>query len=250
MAFTSCADIRALLDEGERRRHFGVTNMNAHSSRSHVLVRLSIESRRLSYPNPNSSNRLRSGWSEGERPQCVSTLNLVDLAGSERASKSGTRGQSLKEGSFINKSLLTLGTVIAALSEGVGPQQHVPYRNSKLTRLLSSALGGNARTCVISCISPAAANALESLSTLRFASRAKKVVNHVHRNELGSTRPVQQAAVEVEQGRDQQLLLQRLLLARRQLRTLRFLLRHASCLTRNHLNISIDEIVLIVVLVS
>eukprot|EP00597_Dinobryon_sp_UTEXLB2267_P006559 CAMPEP_0170065946 /NCGR_PEP_ID=MMETSP0019_2-20121128/5826_1 /TAXON_ID=98059 /ORGANISM="Dinobryon sp., Strain UTEXLB2267" /LENGTH=1251 /DNA_ID=CAMNT_0010272909 /DNA_START=49 /DNA_END=3804 /DNA_ORIENTATION=+ len=243
VAFTSCADIKALLEEGERRRRFGVTNMNAHSSRSHVLVRLSIESRRLPHPSPH--NKLRACWSDGERPQCVSTLNLVDLAGSERASKSGICGQSLKEGSFINKSLLTLGTVIAALSEGVGPQQHVPYRNSKLTRLLSTALGGNARTCMISCISPAAANAMESLSTLRFASRAKKIVNQVHRNELAATpvggamtRLAQQAA-EIEQLRTRlgqedglQLIKQRLLLARRQLRSLRFLLRHAPRLLR------------------
>ncbi len=109
----------------------------------------------------------------------------MDLAGSERANKSGTSGQSLKEGSFINKSLLTLGTVIANLSEG-GSNQHIPYRNSKLTRLLSTALGGNAKTCMISCISPAASNLMESLSTLRFASRAKKIVNVVHKNELSN----------------------------------------------------------------
>jgi predicted nucleic acid-binding Zn-ribbon protein len=107
---------------------------------------------------------------------------LVDLAGSERANKAGTSGQALKEGSFINKSLLTLGTVIAQLSDESKSQAHIPYRNSKLTRLLSSALGGNAKTCMIACISPAQSNAHESLSTLRFASRAKSVVNHVRKN--------------------------------------------------------------------
>ncbi|RYH29671.1 hypothetical protein EON65_07680 [archaeon] len=176
--FTSAADMKALLDEGENRRHFGVTNMNAHSSRSHVIVRLNIESRKLQQ---KPVHPLRSGWGK-DRPNCVSTLNLVDLAGSERASKSGTSGQSLKEGSYINRSLLTLGTVISNLSEG--KLQHIPYRNSKLTRLLATALGGNAKTSVICCISPASGNLAESLNTLRFAARAKRVVNYVSKNEI------------------------------------------------------------------
>ena len=108
---------------------------------------------------------------------------MVDLAGSERANKSGTSGQSLKEGSFINKSLLTLGTVISSLSEGKSTS-HIPYRDSKLTRLLSSALGGNSQTCLITCISPATGNISESLSTLRFATRAKRIVNHAQKNEF------------------------------------------------------------------
>jgi centromeric protein E len=176
--FTSAADVKVLLEEGENRRHFGVTNMNAHSSRSHVIVRLHIESRKVGF---KVTNAIRSSWGK-DRPNCVSTLNLVDLAGSERANKAGTSGQSLKEGSFINKSLLTLGTVIANLSEG--KTQHIPYRNSKLTRLLATALGGNAKTSVITCISPASGNVAESLNTLRFASRAKRIVNQVQKNEL------------------------------------------------------------------
>lgn len=175
--------------------------MNTHSSRSHVMVRLSIESRKVSR---RSFQPLRLSWGT-DRPTCISTLNLVDLAGSERSSKSGTSGQSLKEGNFINKSLLTLGTVIANLSEGVGPNQHIPYRNSKLTRLLSTALGGNAKTCMISCISPAASNLMESLSTLRFASRAKKIVNVVHKNDLSNSKVLSaklaQQAAEIEQLR-------------------------------------------------
>lgn len=177
-SFTSAADVKVLLDEGENRRHFGVTNMNAHSSRSHVIVRLCIESRRVPH---KPANALRQSWGK-DRPNCISTLNLVDLAGSERANKAGTSGQALKEGSYINKSLLTLGTVISNLSEG--KTQHIPYRNSKLTRLLATALGGNAKTCVITCISPASGNLAESLNTLRFASRAKRIVNHVQRNEI------------------------------------------------------------------
>lgn len=176
--FTSAGDVRVLLEEGEQRRHFGETNMNAHSSRSHVIVRLHIESRRVAV---RSANPLRTSWGK-DRPNCVSTLNLVDLAGSERANKAGTSGETLKEGSFINRSLLTLGTVIANLSEG--KLQHIPYRNSKLTRLLATALGGNAKTCMITCISPASGNLAESLNTLRFATRAKRIVNHVQKNEI------------------------------------------------------------------
>jgi len=187
--FINTSQVKALLVEGENRRHFGVTNMNAHSSRSHVLVRLSIESRKVATAataatNKSTNSPLRISWNN-DKPTYMSTLNLVDLAGSERASKSGTTGQSLKEGSFINKSLLTLGTVIANLSEGK-QGIHIPYRNSKLTRLLSTALGGNAKTCMITCISPASGNTAESLSTLRFASRAKRVVNMVQQNEVQS----------------------------------------------------------------
>ncbi len=177
-SFTSAADVKLLLEEGENRRHFGVTNMNAHSSRSHVIVRLHIESRKVQF---KLTSALRTNWGK-DKPHCVSTLNLVDLAGSERANKAGTSGQSLKEGSFINKSLLTLGTVISNLSEG--KTQHIPYRNSKLTRLLATALGGNAKTSVITCISPASGNVGESLNTLRFASRAKRIVNQVQKNEI------------------------------------------------------------------
>lgn len=177
--FVNIAETRRILDEGDRRRHFGVTNMNAHSSRSHVLVRLNIEARKVY--GGQLSKPLRQSWGK-DKPTCFSTLNLVDLAGSERANKAGTSGQSLKEGSYINKSLLTLGTVIAHLSDESKSRAHIPYRNSKLTRLLATALGGNARTSMVACISPARGNAHESLSTLRFASRAKRVVNIVRKN--------------------------------------------------------------------
>jgi hypothetical protein len=165
MPYMTAKQAKKDLADGENRRHFGVTNMNAHSSRSHVLVKLNIESRKVA---TKPKNPLRLNWGK-DKPTCISSLNLVDLAGSERSNKSGTTGQALKEGSFINKSLLTLGTVISSLSEG--KNEHIPYRNSKLTRLLSSALGGNAKTIMITCISPASGNIVESQSTLRFASR-------------------------------------------------------------------------------
>ena len=177
--FTSAERAKELLLEGENRRHFGVTNMNAHSSRSHVLVRLHIECRKIGH---KPATPFRKSWGR-DKPTNISTLNLVDLAGSERANKSGTSGQSLKEGSFINKSLLTLGTVISSLSDGKSTS-HIPYRDSKLTRLLASALGGNSKTCLITCISPATGNLVESQSTLRFATRAKKIVNYAQRNQF------------------------------------------------------------------
>nr|VDD21378.1 unnamed protein product [Brassica rapa] len=117
----------------------------------------------------------------------VSVLNLVDLAGSERASKTGAEGVRLKEGSHINKSLMTLGTVIKKLSEGVDNQGgHIPYRDSKLTRILQPALGGNANTAIICNITLAQNHADETKSSLKFASRALRVTNCAHVNEISS----------------------------------------------------------------
>lgn len=234
--FTSVEDARRLLDEGDARRHFGVTNMNAHSSRSHVLVRLNIESRKVA---TQPANPLRQNWGK-DKPTCFSTLNLVDLAGSERANKSGTSGQSLKEGSFINRSLLTLGTVISSLTEGRAGQ-HVPYRDSKLTRLLATALGGNAKTCMITCISPASGNLQESLSTLRFASRAKRIVNNVRKNEFDDAKSlalklaVQKQEIDAlreqleqsKMGMGEGELKDKFLSANRKLRNLRFLVKNS-----------------------
>lgn len=185
--FLTADAAKAYLKAGETRRHFGVTNMNSHSSRSHVLVRLVIESRSVPF---SVVNPFRTMWGAKDKPSNIATLNLVDLAGSERANKAGTSGAQLKEGSYINKSLLTLGTVISHLAEGKDGA-YIPYRNSKLTRLLSTALGGNARTTVIANISPAFANIVESVSTLRFAQRAKKIVNRVKKNDIVDMRTLQ-----------------------------------------------------------
>ena len=151
-----------LLTIGEGNRAVSMTNMNARSSRSHCIFRLTIES-----------------WSaQDEREDAddvrSSVLNLVDLAGSERVSKSGATGARMKESAKINTSLLTLGTVINKLTAGA---DHIPYRDSKLTRLLSSSLGGNARTGIICTVSPAGWNKGETRSTLQFAERAMRIVN-------------------------------------------------------------------------
>ncbi|KAK7344962.1 hypothetical protein VNO77_15265 [Canavalia gladiata] len=165
-----------LMEFGESHRHIGETNMNLHSSRSHTIFRMIIESR-------DRSEDEESGRScDAVR---VSVLNLVDLAGSERAAKTGAEGVRLKEGSHINKSLMTLGTVIKKLSEGAESQGgHVPYRDSKLTRILQPALGGNANTAIICNITLAQIHTDETKSSLQFASRALRVTNCAQVNEI------------------------------------------------------------------
>ncbi|XP_057983300.1 kinesin-like protein KIN-7O isoform X2 [Malania oleifera] len=165
-----------LMEFGESHRRIGETNMNIHSSRSHTIFRMIIESRDKTEDEDidNSCDAVR-----------VSVLNLVDLAGSERAAKTGAEGVRLKEGSHINKSLMTLGTVIKKLSEGAESQGgHVPYRDSKLTRILQPALGGNANTAIICNITLAQIHADETKSSLQFASRALRVTNCARVNEI------------------------------------------------------------------
>ncbi|XP_060551684.1 kinesin-like protein KIF13A [Ruditapes philippinarum] len=129
----------------------------------------------------------------------VSKLSLVDLAGSERAQKTGAMGDRLREGSNINKSLTTLGLVISALAEsGKSKNKFVPYRDSVLTRLLKDNLGGNSRTVMVATISPAADNYEETLSTLRYADRAKRIVNHAVVNEDPNARIIRELREEVD----------------------------------------------------
>ncbi|KAF5747946.1 centromere-associated protein E isoform X1 [Tripterygium wilfordii] len=165
-----------LMQFGESHRHIGETNMNLYSSRSHTIFRMIVESRDRNEAEDigNSCDAVR-----------VSVLNLVDLAGSERAAKTGAEGVRLKEGSHINKSLMTLGTVIKKLSEGAESQgSHVPYRDSKLTRILQPSLGGNANTAIICNITLAQIHADETKSSLQFASRALRVTNCARVNEI------------------------------------------------------------------
>ncbi|PHU20650.1 hypothetical protein BC332_11801 [Capsicum chinense] len=158
-----------LIQRGEVNRHFGETNMNVRSSRSHTIFRMVIESK--GKLNPDDAVR-------------VSVLNLVDLAGSERIAKTGAGGVRLKEGKHINKSLMILGNVINKLSEGGKQRGHIPYRDSKLTRILQPALGGNAKTSIICTVAPEEVHIEESKGTLQFASRAKRITNCVQVNEI------------------------------------------------------------------
>ncbi|XP_024030092.1 kinesin-like protein KIN-7D, mitochondrial [Morus notabilis] len=151
---------------GEEHRHVGSNNFNLLSSRSHTIFTLMIES---------------SDHGDEYDGVIFSQLNLIDLAGSE-SSKTETTGLRRKEGSYINKSLLTLGTVIGKLSEGKA--SHVPYRDSKLTRLLQSSLSGHGHVSLICTVTPASSNMEETHNTLKFASRAKRVEIYASRNKI------------------------------------------------------------------
>ncbi|XP_075642982.1 kinesin-like protein KIN-7N [Castanea sativa] len=165
-----------LIELGEVNRHFGETNMNVRSSRSHTIFRMVIESK--------GKDTNSSGDSSSVDAIRVSVLNLVDLAGSERIAKTGADGVRLKEGKYINRSLMVLGNVINKLSEGVKQRGHIPYRDSKLTRILQPALGGNAKTSIICTIAPEEVHIEETKGTLQFASRAKRITNCAQVNEI------------------------------------------------------------------
>ncbi|XP_077075588.1 kinesin-like protein KIF13B isoform X3 [Siphateles boraxobius] len=193
LAVTSYKDIESLMSEGNKSRTVAATNMNEESSRSHAVFNIILT---------HTLRDLKTGTS-GEK---VSKLSLVDLAGSERADKTGAGGERLKEGSNINRSLTTLGLVISALAEqgaGRNKSKFVPYRDSVLTWLLKDSLGGNSRTAMVATISPAADNYDETLSTLRYADRAKSIVNHAVVNEDPNARIIRELREEVEKLRSQ-----------------------------------------------
>lgn len=159
---------KELLSVCEAQRQIGETSLNEASSRSHQILRLTIESSAREFLGNDKSSSL------------TATVNFVDLAGSERASQSLAAGARLKEGCHINRSLLTLGTVIRKLSKG--RNGHIPFRDSKLTRILQSSLGGNARTAIICTMSPARSHVEQSRNTLLFASCAKEVATNAQVN--------------------------------------------------------------------
>lgn len=161
--------IFSLIESGNYRRHVSHTRMNVQSSRSHTILRFEIESIRAN--DRNSPIR----WS---------ALNLVDLAGSEKQKDSKCEGQRLKEGGYINKSLHTLGKVIAKLSSDQSNRGHIPFRESKLTRILEPSLGSSSRTSVICTVTPASIHIDETIATLKFGSRAKRISNKAAVNEL------------------------------------------------------------------
>uniref|UniRef100_A0A8K9XU93 Kinesin motor domain-containing protein n=1 Tax=Oncorhynchus mykiss TaxID=8022 RepID=A0A8K9XU93_ONCMY len=193
LAVACYKDIECLMSEGNKSRTVAATNMNEESSRSHAVFNIILT---------HTLMDLGSGTS-GEK---VSKLSLVDLAGSERAAKTGATGERMKEGSNINKSLSTLGLVISALADqgaGKNKTKFVPYRDSVLTWLLKDSLGGNSRTAMVATVSPAADNYDETLATLRYADRAKSIVNHAVVNEDPNARIIRELREEVEKLRDQ-----------------------------------------------
>ncbi|KAG8506306.1 Kinesin-like protein KIF13B [Galemys pyrenaicus] len=193
LAVRSYKDIESLMSEGNKSRTVAATNMNEESSRSHAVFKITLT---------HTLHDVKSGTS-GEK---VGKLSLVDLAGSERATKTGAAGDRLKEGSNINRSLTTLGLVISALADqgaGKSKNKFVPYRDSVLTWLLKDSLGGNSKTAMVATVSPAADNYDETLSTLRYADRAKNIVNHAVVNEDPNARIIRDLREEVEKLREQ-----------------------------------------------
>ncbi|KAL2090422.1 hypothetical protein ACEWY4_015110 [Coilia grayii] len=199
LAVTSYTDIQDLMDSGNKARTVAATNMNETSSRSHAVFNIILTQSRHDLETDNTSEK-------------VSKISLVDLAGSERADSTGAKGTRLKEGANINKSLTTLGKVISALAEvdsGTNKnkkkkkvESFIPYRDSVLTWLLRENLGGNSRTAMVAALSPADINYDETLSTLRYADRAKQIRCNAVINEDPNTRLVRELKDEVSRLRD------------------------------------------------
>ncbi|XP_036971063.1 kinesin-like protein KIF1A isoform X15 [Acanthopagrus latus] len=199
LAVTSYNDIQDLMDSGNKARTVAATNMNETSSRSHAVFNIIFTQKRLDADTDNTSEK-------------VSKISLVDLAGSERADSTGAKGTRLKEGANINKSLTTLGKVISALAEvDSGSNKNkkkkkvesfIPYRDSVLTWLLRENLGGNSRTAMVAALSPADINYDETLSTLRYADRAKQIRCNAVINEDPNNRLVRELKEEVSRLKD------------------------------------------------
>ncbi|EFJ15989.1 hypothetical protein SELMODRAFT_445286 [Selaginella moellendorffii] len=177
-------EMASCLAQGSLSRATGSTNMNSRSSRSHAIFTITLEQKKKHREKSSSS------FDAACDDFLCGKLHLVDLAGSERAKRTGTDGMRFKEGVHINKGLLALGNVISVLGEDKRRKEprHVPYRDSKLTRLLQDSLGGNSRTVMIACISPADSNVEETLNTLKYANRARNIQNKpiVNRDPIGT----------------------------------------------------------------
>uniref|UniRef100_A0A8C7HZW0 Kinesin-like protein n=1 Tax=Oncorhynchus kisutch TaxID=8019 RepID=A0A8C7HZW0_ONCKI len=186
LAVTSYNDIQDLMESGNKARTVAATNMNETSSRSHAVFNIIFTQKKHDMDSENTSEK-------------VSKISLVDLAGSERADSTGAKGTRLKEGANINKSLTTLGKVISALAEVKKKkvESHIPYRDSVLTWLLRENLGGNSRTAMVAALSPADINYDETLSTLRYADRAKQIRCNAVINEDPNNRLVRELKEEV-----------------------------------------------------
>ncbi|XP_058794339.1 kinesin-like protein unc-104 [Phymastichus coffea] len=195
LAVMSYQDIHDLIDEGNKARTVAATNMNETSSRSHAVFTIFF-------------TQQRHDGVTGLATEKVSKISLVDLAGSERADSTGAKGTRLKEGANINKSLTTLGKVISALAEIASKDKKkkkadfIPYRDSVLTWLLRENLGGNSKTAMIAAISPADINYDETLSTLRYADRAKQIVCKAVVNEDANAKIIRELKEEIQKLRE------------------------------------------------
>jgi kinesin family protein 4/21/27 len=175
---TSADECTRLLNTGINQRQTSATLMNEGSSRSHAIFTITIEQKIVKEVDEDAVDEKNKGDEKASVTEEISSkFHFVDLAGSERIKKTGATGQLLKEGISINRGLLCLGQVISALTEDKKDKSFIPYRDSKLTRILQDSLGGNSRTTMIACVSPAESNYDESLSTIRYASRARNIKN-------------------------------------------------------------------------
>ncbi|EXJ87147.1 kinesin family member 18/19 [Capronia epimyces CBS 606.96] len=177
-------EVMDMIMKGNELRTMSPTEANATSSRSHAVLQINVAQK-----DRNASV---------EEPHTMATLSIIDLAGSERASATKNRGERLLEGANINKSLLALGSCINALCDP-RKRNHVPYRNSKLTRLLKFSLGGNCKTVMIVCVSPSSAHFDETQNTLRYANRAKNIQTKVTRNVYNVNRHVKDFLVKIDE---------------------------------------------------
>ncbi|KAI9316361.1 P-loop containing nucleoside triphosphate hydrolase protein, partial [Dichotomocladium elegans] len=172
MVVQSADDVLSYLQQGTQNRATGATDMNEKSSRSHAILSVTLR-----------QERWKTAEENGEWIITTSKFHFVDLAGSERLKRTAAEGDRRKEGININAGLSALGNVISVLGDPSKRAAHIPYRDSKLTRLLQDSLGGNATTLMIACASPAEYNLPETLNTLQYASRARNIKNKVEKNE-------------------------------------------------------------------
>ncbi|KYO41715.1 kinesin-like protein KIF12 isoform A [Alligator mississippiensis] len=190
--------IMDLLQEGTQRRQSSAHTLNGHSSRSHALLTVQLHARGEA-TGPGTSSCL-GRWG---------TLRFVDLAGSERVKDTGSVGQLAREANSINRSLLALGHCIARLAEGQRRRAHIPYRDSKLTQLLADALGGAGVTLMVACVSPSSRCLPETLSTLRYASRARRVTSRPVATRVSRERRLRSLEQEIQALREENLTLRR-----------------------------------------
>ncbi|KAJ1922704.1 hypothetical protein IWQ60_006352 [Tieghemiomyces parasiticus] len=186
----SADQVFRILEAGSQIRQTNTTDMNEKSSRSHAIFSVSLRQERydgregLGIPGPHTpAAGSRTDLTGGERVVIHSKFHFVDLAGSERLKRTNSVGERAREGISINAGLLALGNVISALGDQSKRATHIPYRDSKLTRLLQDSLGGNSQTLMIACVSPAEANLSETLNTLKYANRARNIKNQASLNQ-------------------------------------------------------------------
>ncbi|XP_071533694.1 kinesin-like protein KIF21A isoform X3 [Panulirus ornatus] len=193
---TSLEETMQCLRAGALSRTTGSTNMNTQSSRSHAIFTLLVKQQRIS---PEQDDENTEGIPEFET--LTAKFHFVDLAGSERLKRTGATGERAREGISINCGLLALGNVISALGDISKRASHVPYRDSKLTRLLQDSLGGNSRTLMIACISPSDTDFMETLNTLKYANRARNIKNKVTVNQDKASKAIAILRQEIQQLR-------------------------------------------------